>query len=221
VLIARRVDGLVILTGKLTDAQILKFSQRVPIVAFGRKLSGKRAFGFCLDNYGAACEAMEYLIQQGHRSIAFIAGPEEQEDARARLAGYRDTLIKHKIKVNPQLIVAGDFQESGGLQAVNQLLESGQRFTAIFASNDLTAYGARLALYRRSIRVPEDISLIGFDDLHSSMCTTPPLTTIRQPLFDVGQAIGRIMLDMIAHETFDLEVPPLPLVVRESVRRIG
>ena len=72
----------------------------------------------------------------------------------------------------------GDFSESGGLLALERLLESGKRFSAIFAANDLTAYGARLALYRRGIRVPEDISVIGFDDLHSSMYTTPPLTTV-------------------------------------------
>lgn len=220
-LIARRVDGLVILTGNLKDAQILKFAQRVPIVVFGRALDGPRAFGFCLDNYQAACDAVEYLIVQGHRNIAFIAGPPEQEDARARLAGYQDTLKKHKIAPNPALIVAGDFQESGGLLGVDQLLESGQRFTAIFAGNDLTAYGARLALYRRGIRVPDDISIIGFDDLHSSMCTTPPLTTVRQPLFDVGRSLAQVILKMINQEAFTVDVPPLSLVVRESVRRIG
>jgi LacI family transcriptional regulator len=215
------VDGLVILSGKLKDTQIRKLSQRVPIVAFGRELAGRHAYGFRLDNYKAACDAVEYLIVQGHRHIAFIAGPPEHDDALARLKGYRDTLAKHKIRENPRLIVAGDFLESGGLLGVERLLESGQRFSAIFASNDLTAYGARLALYRRGIRVPEDISLIGFDDLHSSMCTTPPLTTVRQPLFDVGRCLGQAILKMIGKETLDIEVPQLSLVVRESVRRIG
>ncbi len=220
-LIARRVDGLVILTGRLTDAQIIAFSRRVPIMVFGRKLESAHAFGFCQDNYQAACEAVEYLVQQGHRQIAFIAGPSDHDDARARLAGYRDTLARHKIDANPQLVAAGDFHESGGLLALDRLLESGQRFTAIFAANDLSAYGARLGLYRRNIRVPEDISIIGFDDLHSSMCTTPPLTTVRQPLFEVGRCLGQAMLKMIAHEPFTVDVPPLSLVVRESVRRIG
>jgi LacI family transcriptional regulator len=220
-LIARRVDGLVILSGKLKDAQILKLSARVPIVAFGRQLSGKQAFGFSLDNYKAACEAVEYLILQGHRNIAFIAGPPDHADAQARLKGYRDTLAKHRIRANARLVVAGDFQETGGLLAVERLLESGERFTAIFAGNDLTAYGARLALYRRGIRVPEDISIIGFDDLHSSMCTTPPLTTVRQPLFDVGRSLGQAILQMVRNEKPEVEIPSLGLVVRESVRRIG
>jgi LacI family transcriptional regulator len=122
-LIARRVDGLVILSGKLKDAQILKLSQRVPIVAFGRKLEGPQAYGFSLDNYWGACEAVEHLILQGHRQIAFIAGPPDHQDAQARLAGYRDTLKKHKIKESAQLLVDGDFSESGGLLAVERLLE--------------------------------------------------------------------------------------------------
>jgi LacI family transcriptional regulator len=219
-LIGRRVDGVVILTGNMTDAQILKFSKRVPIVAFGRKLEGERAVGFCLDNYAAACSAMDLLIEQGHRRIAFISGPSDQEDARARLAGYRDTLARHKIELDPKLVVAGDFQESGGLLAVDQLLASNQRFTAIFASNDLTAYGARLALYRRSIRVPDDISIIGFDDLHSSMYTTPPLTTVRQPLYEVGTCLANMLLPMLGQQGAAIDIPALSLVVRESVRRI-
>lgn len=219
-LIGRRVDGVVILTGNMTDAQILTFSKRVPIVAFGRKLEGERAIGFCLDNYAAACSAMDLLIEQGHRRIAFISGPNDQEDARARLAGYRDTLARHKIELDPNLVVAGDFQESGGLLAVDQLLASNQRFTAIFASNDLSAYGARLALYRRSIRVPDDISIIGFDDLHSSMYTTPPLTTVRQPLYEVGTCLANMLLPMLGQPGAAIDIPALSLVVRESVRRI-
>ncbi len=220
-LIGRRVDGIAILTGNLTDAQILKYSKRVPIVAFGRHLQGERAMGFQLDNYTAACEAVALLIEQGHRRIAFIGGPHEHEDARARLKGYRDTLARHRITVDPALIVNGDFEEQGGLLAMNQLLAAHERFTAVFAANDLTAYGARLALYRRGVRVPDDVSIIGFDDLDGSMYATPPLTTVRQPLYEVGRCIGNMLLPMIGHEGAEPKVPSLSLVVRESVRRIA
>ena len=223
-LIGRRVDGVAILSGKLGDEQIRAYSQRVPIVAFGRQLAGERLMGFCLDNYRGACDAVEHLVAQGHRRIAFIAGPEDHEDARARLAGYRDTLARHRIVPDPDLIVPGDFQESGGLLAVNGLLAANRPFTAIFASNDLSAYGARLALYRHGIRVPEDISIVGFDDLHSSMYTTPPLTTVRQPLYEVGLGIGRMMLGMLGAAGQDGgagALPSLGLMIRESVRRIG
>ena len=217
-LIARRVDGLVILSGKLKDEQILALSEQLPIVAFGRDLQGPRTYGFCLDNYRGAVDAVEHLVANGHRDIAFIAGPPDHRDALARLAGYHDTLARHKIKRQPKLVAPGDFSESGGLAAVEQLLAGGKRFTAIFAANDLTAYGARLALYRRGIAVPQDVSVVGFDDLHSSMYTTPPLTTVRQPLFDVGQRLGRAILTMIRREPLALEVPQPSLVVRESVR---
>ncbi|UUZ53639.1 substrate-binding domain-containing protein [Massilia sp. H-1] len=140
---------------------------------------------------------------------------------RAPLAGYSDTLNRHRIPVDTALIVDGDFQESGGLLAVDQLLASQQRFTAIFAANDLMAYGARLALYRRSIRVPDDISIIGFDDLHSSMYTTPPLTTVRQPLYEVGTCIGNMLLPLMGQKSAPARIPALSLVVRESVRRIS
>lgn len=219
-LIARRVDAVAILTGNMSDRQILDFSKRVPIVAFGRRVKGERVLSFELDSYRGACDAIDFLVEQGHRRIAMITGPADHEDARARLAGYRDTLARHRIELDPKLIVPGDFQESGGLLAVNQLLATSQRFTAIFAGNDLTAYGARLALYRRSIRVPDDISIVGFDDLHSSMYTTPPLTTVRQPLYEVGTNIGRMMLGMLGHEQPELDMPALSLIVRESVRRI-
>jgi LacI family transcriptional regulator len=219
-LIARRVDGLVILSGKLTDEQILGLSKRVPIVAFGRTLHGERAYGFSLDNYRGACDAVEHLVQHGHRNIAFIAGPADHLDAQARLAGYRDTLARHGIAAQPELVLDGDFQESSGLAAVERLLAAGQRFTALFAANDLMAYGARLALYRRGIQVPEDVSVIGFDDLHSSMYTTPPLTTVRQPLFDVGRCLGGAILRMIGQQPLETEVPELSLVVRESVQRV-
>jgi LacI family transcriptional regulator len=207
-LIGRRVDGVAILTGNMSDKQILDFSRRVPIVAFGREVQGERTQAFCLDNYGGACEAVEYLISQGHRRIAHIAGPPDHRDARERLAG------------DPRLVVTGDFSESSGLLALNSLLVANVRFSAIFAANDLTAYGARLALYRRNIRVPEDISLVGFDDLESSMYTTPPLTTVRQPLYEVGTGIGRRMLAMLGHQQPAADVPGLSLVVRESVRLV-
>lgn len=223
-LIGRRVDGVAILTGNMSDAQILDFSRRVPIVAFGREVQGARTQGFCLDNYRGACDAVEYLIAQGHRRIAHIAGPSDHRDARARLAGYHDTLAKHRIEADPRLVVTGDFSESGGLLALEGLLGANLRFSAIFAANDLTAYGARLALYRRHIRVPEDISLVGFDDLESSMYTTPPLTTVRQPLYEVGIGIGQRMLTMLGRTPTAGEpvpaVPGLSLIVRESVRLV-
>ena len=104
--------------------------------------------------------------------------------------------------------------------AVNHLFESQQQFTAICAANDLSAYGARLSLYRKGIRVPEDISLVGFDDLPGSSYTTPPLTTVKQPLYEIGRIATKALLSIIHGEIVESQIPPLELVVRETTRRV-
>ena len=117
-------------------------------------------------------------------------------------------------------MVEGNYHESSGMLAMNRLFETHQQFTGVFAANDLSAYGARLALYRKGIRVPDDISLVGFDDLPGSSYTTPPLTTIRQPLYDIGRIATQALLRIINGEEARGDVPPLELIVRETTRRV-
>ena len=121
--------------------------------------------------------------------------------------------------MDERLIAYGDFHETGGLLALNHLLESRLNFTGLFASNDQMAYGARLALYRKGIRVPEDVSIIGFDDLPSSLYTTPPLTTVRQPAYDLGKIAGEAMLRLIQSQPIPVTDLPLQVIVRESTLR--
>ncbi|GAB3264693.1 LacI family DNA-binding transcriptional regulator [Chitinimonas naiadis] len=219
-LIARRVDGIVILSGSLSDKRINEFAMRLPIVATGRRIDAGNARGIALNQLDGARMATEYLLEQGHRQIAFIAGPPDHDDARARLAGYRAALDVAGIHFDPNLVAQGNFLESGGLLALNDLLETRQRFTAIFCANDQTAYGARLALYRRGIRVPDDISIVGFDDLPYSNYTTPPLTTVKQPIYEVGKRAVQAVLQMVNDEPALIMPPTLELVVRESVKRM-
>jgi LacI family transcriptional regulator len=117
-------------------------------------------------------------------------------------------------------VAEGNFHESSGLLAVNHLFDTQQQFSAVFAANDLSAYGVRLCLYRKGIRVPDDISLVGFDDLPGSSYTTPPLTTIRQPLYDIGLIATNALLRLINGEIVHSSVPPLELIVRETTRRV-
>ncbi|HEX8536880.1 MAG TPA: substrate-binding domain-containing protein, partial [Cystobacter sp.] len=198
---------------------LLNSSQRLPLVTTGRHLQGPRVTSIQLNNEQAAFEATWYLIELGHTRIAHIAGPAHSIDAQARLAGYRRALLQAGLPVDVRLIAFGQFHEASGLMALNQLLETRQSFTALFIANDQMAYGARLALYRKSIRVPEDVSLIGFDDLPSSLYTTPPLTTVRQPAYDLGHAAGEAMLRMINGQQVSLPDLPLSLIVRESTLR--
>ena len=217
---ARRVDGVIILTGRLSDQQLLKYAQRLPIVVTGRLLSAPKLVSFDVDDFQGARDATRHLIELGHTRIAFISGPDDHPDAIERLRGYRQAHADAAVTLVPELVVAADFLESGGMLAINQLLESRQNFTAVFAANDQMAYGARLALYRRNMRVPEEISLVGYDDLPNSTYSMPPLTTVRQPVYEIGKLAAQAMLKLIAGESADIAAPPLELVVRESTRRV-
>lgn len=217
---ARRVDGVIILTGRLSDQQLLKYAVHMPIVVTGRQLSAPRLVSVDVDDFDGARGATRHLLELGHTRIAFITGPHDHPDATERLRGYQQALLDAGVALAPELVVQADFMESGGMLAIDQLLESRENFTAVFAANDQMAYGARLALYRRNIRVPEDISLIGFDDLPNSTYSMPPLTTVRQPVYDIGRLAAQAMLKLIAGEAADIAAPPLELVVRESTRRL-
>lgn len=217
---ARRVDGVIVLTGRLSDQQLLKYAQRLPIVVTGRQLAAPRLVSVDVDNFAGARSATAHLLELGHTRIAFIAGPDDHPDAIARLRGYRQALQDAGVESVPELVLRADFMESGGMLAIDQLLESRASFTALFASNDQMAYGARLALYRRNIRVPEEISLVGYDDFPNSTYSMPPLTTVRQPVYEIGKLAGLAILKLIAGDAADIAAPPLELVVRESTRRL-
>lgn len=220
-LLARQVDGLIVLFGKLSNDELQRFALHVPVVATGHELRSPRALAFRLDNELGGYMATRHLLDLGHRDIAHITGDLAHADAVDRLAGYRRALAEAGVPYDERLVVQGNFKEPGGVMAANRLLDAGVPFTAIFAANDQTAYGAHLALYRRGIRVPDDISLIGFDDLPSSLYTTPPLTTVRQPMFDVGRLAAQALLRMVEGEPATLdELPELSLVVRETTRRL-
>ena len=218
-LLARKVDGIIVLSGRLSDEAVLRYSRTRPIVSTGRNLHTGSAIGFKIDNEHGAFLAVQHLIQLGHRRIAFVTGPDDHADAVDRLKGYVRALTEAHIEIDPNLIAAGNFHEVSGLTAVSQLLEKGQPFSAIFAANDLSAYGVRLGLYRKGIRVPEDISLVGFDDLPGSAYTAPPLTTIRQPIYEMGRIAIDALLDIIEGKQAHREVPPVQLVVRETTRK--
>jgi LacI family transcriptional regulator len=219
-LLARKVDGIILLSGRISDEAVVRFSNRRPIVSTGRNIHTAKAIGFKIDNEYGAFIAVNHLIEMGHRRIAFVAGPENNTDAGERLKGYMRALTEAGIAIDDNLITEGDFHEACGLIAVNHLFETRQQFTAIFAANDLTAYGVRLGLYRKGIRVPDDISLVGFDDLPGSAYTAPPLTTVHQPLYDIGRIATNTLLAIIEGKESQWEVPPLELVVRETTRPI-
>jgi LacI family transcriptional regulator len=212
----RRVDGLIVLPGVIPDAHLLRVSEELPLVVIGRSIAGIEQQCLCVDDVLAAQQATSYLLDLGHRRIAHIAGPDTHQDALNRRAGYARALDAAGLPLDNQLIVNGDYTEQSGLLALQALFSRGVMFTAIFVANDQMAYGARLGLYRRGIRVPDDVSLVGFDDLLASAYTTPPLTTVRQPIFEIGRAAAQAVLDLIEQRPIALPNFTTDLVIRES-----
>ena len=220
-LIQRRVDGLILFAGRLGSTQIASFAQQVPIVVTGRKLDVPGVFSLSVNDEAGARMATQHLIGLGHRHIAFISGPRDHPDARARFKGFRAALDQAAIEFNSALVAPGDFTEEGGRLAGVQLLGMGERFTAVVCANDQTAFGLQLALYHKGLRVPDDISVVGFDDLSTAAYFVPPLTTVRQPVGEMGDLSARALLLLIEKREPLIQPPAVSLVVRESTRPLS
>jgi LacI family transcriptional regulator len=215
----RKVDGIIVLTGKLSDEVLANMARQLPVVVTGRHLHSPTTHGIVFDDFRGAKLAVRHLIGLGHQRIAFISGPLDHFDAVQRLEGYKDELHSQGLAFDPELVIESDFQESGGYQAMNTLLASRTSFSGVFAANDQMAYGARLALSRAGFRVPEDISLVGFDDLPHSAFTLPPLTSVRQQVYEIGAMAANAMMALIRGEPISPSLVEAELVVRESTRR--
>jgi LacI family transcriptional regulator len=216
VLRARRVDGVIVLTGRVPDSVLKNCAKSLPTVVTGRVLKAAGLFSLNFDNFTGGLLATRHLIDLGHRRIAFISGDADHPDSIERLRGYREALATAGLAFDDRLVVPGSYHEESGLAAVSRLLDAKAKFTAIFAANDQMAFGAALGLQRRSMQVPHDVSLVGFDDLAMSTYTMPPLTSVRQPAYDIGRLSAEAMLELLAGSRPTVSVPPPVLVARES-----
>ncbi|MCA0937416.1 substrate-binding domain-containing protein [Vibrio alginolyticus] len=210
------VDGVIIITGSLSEEQILEYAKRIPVVAVGYSFTGENVRTINVDNVLGGYMATLHLMQQGHVNIAHVKGLLNQPDAVARFVGYKKALQEAGVKVLPKLIKQGDFSSESGYQRTVELIESKVHFSALFAANDQTAYGAIKALHDHGIRVPEDVSVIGFDDLPTSQYFTPALTTMRQPIEEIGAVCAESILNLLSGEKHEVRLPPIDLIVRQS-----
>ena len=214
-LIGRMVDGLIVIGSRLTPDFLEDLKQTIPTLLVGTQMDGWENLCLFIDNEQSGFEATQHLIELGHTKIAHITGITEHQDSIRRLKGYRRALKEANIKVDEDLICEGNFDGESGV-SVEQLLKRGKPFTAIFAANDTTAFGARLALFRRGIRVPEDVSIVGFDDQNEAAFFTPPLTTIRQPAEEIGNAAADTLVKLINKQDYETKKLKAKLIVRES-----
>ena len=216
VLRSRRVDGIIVLAGRLGDAALTAVAHNLPVVVTGRSLKAVGLMSLDFDNFEGGRLATHHLLQLGHRRIAFITGDTRHPDAKERHRGYRAALEAAGLTPDPALVVPGQYTEDSGRLAVERLLDSRVPFSAIFAANDQMAFGAALGLHRRRLHVPHDVSLVGFDDVATATFSIPPLTTVHHPVVEMGQIAARAMLQLLAGETPDAQLPAPRLVVRES-----
>jgi LacI family transcriptional regulator len=216
-LMGRHVDGLILIGGSLQCDEIAELCEGLPTVVVARALSAQKLVSIHMDNVDGGYQATKHLIDQGHRRIAMIQGLKEHADAIDRVEGYRKALVEAGIPFSTDLLLDGDFSSEAGVRGVERLLVQENEFTAIFAANDMTAFGARLALHRHGITVPEQVSIVGFDDQMESGFSIPPLTTIRQPSREMGERATHAVLSMISGETITSQTVTGELILRESV----
>ncbi|MFI5991660.1 LacI family DNA-binding transcriptional regulator [Streptomyces sp. NPDC051362] len=215
----RRVDGVLLVSVHEHDPLPgLLEDMGLPTVLAGRRSPEESLSHVHSDNAGGAAAAVEHLLGRGRRTIGTISGPLDMDVARSRLQGWRETLEKAGHKVPEGLVASSDFTEEGGGAAMRSLLEQVPALDAVFVASDVMAAGALAELRRQGRRVPDDVAVVGFDDSIIARHTHPPLTSVRQPVEEIGSTIARILLA----EIDDPEEPrrhivlPTELVVRES-----
>ncbi|ETK37287.1 LacI family DNA-binding transcriptional regulator [Microbispora sp. ATCC PTA-5024] len=185
----------------------------VPVVSLGRPAARPGLPYVDNDNAGGAAMAVRHLLERGRRRIGTICGPLDLPVAQDRLAGYRDTLREAGRRT---MVALGDFTRDSGAAAMRQLLEDDPGLDAVFAASDLMAVGALQALRQAGRRVPEDVAVVGFDDIEAAQYADPPLTTVRNPMGEQAAAGVRLLLRLLENGPADPVVLPAELVVRRS-----
>jgi len=197
---AKQVDGALIDGPVLPATRVARFVEDgFPIVCVDRDVDLPSVPLVQVDNRLGARRATEHLLSLGHRRIAHVSGSELQRlrHGQERLAGYREALAAAGVREDPRLVATGDYTEEGGRGATRALLDAGAEFSAVFAANDLSAIGAMRALAERGRRVPTDVSVVGFDDVHISAFINPPLTTVHQPAAEIAQRATELLIALI------------------------
>ncbi len=215
----RKVDGLILITPDLNNPQIKKIQgQNIPCVVIGDRPINNSISYVDSDNYGGMYLVAEYLIGKGHRRIAFVKGDKTSRNARERLKGFQDALKKNGLEAIDGRIFEGDFTPESGRNALTRLLDSGQLPTALICANDLMALGALTEAKNARIKIPEDLALIGFDGIAITAFTDPSLSTVNQPLFEMGFTGAEMLFNKIKEPERPPEskIFPVKLIERKS-----
>jgi len=214
----RRVDGIVVTASRVGALYAPMLSQlRIPIVLLNNQQPGEFAHSVMIANFEASRSAVQHLLQLGHKRIAYIGDRLGYSSDSERFSGYRSSLDGADIAFLPGFVVHGNGKPEGGESAMERLLALADLPTAVFCYNDMTALGALRAIRMHGLRVPEDISILGFDDLLLAQYTDPPLTTIRQPKHEMGRLAMQVMLKLLTGADTEQKIRvPGELIIRQS-----
>ena len=215
----RHVEGILFArAGSEYDKEHLLNLQKsgVPIVTTGFYQPGAEFTVVDINNVHGGTKATQCLIDHGHLQIAMITGPQFAKSTHDRALGYHEALQSAGVTSNPQLVAIGDWSYRSGYQTMRTILDSHLPFSAVFAHNDRMAIGAILALRQAGKRVPQDISITGYDDMPEAEFADPPLTTIRQRMYEVGELAARLLIQLIEDPT---AIPTQHLLETELIMR--
>lgn len=223
VLARERISGIIIIPSHKNCCDRLK-DINIPVVVVDRILSGLATDLVVVDNVYGSREATSHLIELGHKRIGLVSAPTGVSIGVDRRRGYELAMQDHGLQINESLIQLGDFKEAGGYQATVKLLEFDPRPTAIFAVNNLMAMGALRAIQEYDLKIPDDISFIAFDDMSWFAFFNPPLTAVRQPVYEIGAKAANLLFDRLDNvadkDVFKIVLQP-ELIVRESTSKIS
>lgn len=220
-LAALRLDGLLVIHGH-SDVELVRGIERVhiPAVFSGRvPITGESTVWYVdADNRGGARAATEHLLSRGCRRIVTITGPRDMAAGNDRHLGWRDALTDAGLSAPDDRIAVGDFSTDSGRAAMEQLLAAVPDLDGVYVANDLMAFGAITVLAEHGRSVPGDVAVVGFDDVEAARTSNPPLTTVSQPMADIGRRMAELLLQQLADPELDPvhEVLPTTLVIRDS-----
>jgi LacI family transcriptional regulator len=222
VLFNQQVDGIIFMaSGDDPNSLQELISRRMPVVVVDRILDHVDVDAVITDNHLSGCLAAKHLLENGHHRIGLLRGPSNVNPSAQRVIGFLNTLQESGVYQPDNLVYNGDFHSESGYIGCRKFLELAPRPTAIFACNDLMAIGALRAIHEQGLKVPDDISLIGHDDIEWASFTQPALTTIAQPIQELSELAIDLLLDRMKNPVLSPRRYTLPnrLIIRQSTRR--
>lgn len=210
------VDGAIFF--QVHNDQLIKQlqAQGLAVVMAGTPQAGTKVPFADSDNFGGAVQATTHLISSGCQHLVTITGDVDASAGRQRLEGFKQAISQHGLSVDKKLIVRGDYSFESGRSAMSKLLIAGSKIDGVFAANDLMALGAMAEIREFGLRVPEDIRVVGFDDSVMSMASVPTLTTVRQDIEGLGEAVAELMINQLQSNAVTPKILPTTLVARDS-----